>query len=75
MRKELDHEEKLEDTYEDLRDEWLPYSGNDVLSLGLVYAGDTMKNTGSGMKDCLSLLLSGKKCFVSRRFKVYELHR
>ena len=53
----MNHTEIYEDTWEDKRDEWLPYLKMDVLSLAFIYARYTMNMeqiTNFGMKNCLS---------------------
>ena len=34
----MDQEEKIKDSWKNLRDEWLPYLKNDVLSLAFAHA-------------------------------------
>ena len=57
LKKELEHDEVFEDTWEDKENEWLPYVKNDVLSTAFCYARYTMgmeELTGFGMKNSLS---------------------
>ena len=57
-KKELEHDETCEDTWEAREIEWLPYVKNDVLSTAFCYATYTMgmeKLTELGMKNSLTL--------------------
>ena len=58
LKKELEHDEIYEDTYEAKENEWLPYVKNDVLSTAFCYARYTMgmeELTEFGMKNSLTL--------------------
>ena len=58
LKKELEHVEIYEDTWETRENEWLPYVKNDVLSTAFCYARYTMdmeQLTGFGMKNSLTL--------------------
>ena len=70
LRKELEHDEIYEDTWEATEDEWLPYVKKDVLSTAFCYARYTMgmeEITGFGMKNSLTLLSLANKYFNSLR--------
>ena len=70
LKQEMNHTEIYEDTWEDKRDEWLPYLKMDVLSLAFIYARYTMNMdslTEFGMKNCLSLPSLGWKYYNSLR--------
>ena len=54
LKKELEHDEIYEDTWEAKENEWLPYVKNDVLSTAFCYARYTMgmeELTGFGIKN------------------------
>ena len=58
LRKELEHDEIYEDSWEAKENEWLPYVKNDVLSTACCNARYTMgmeELTGFGMKNSLAL--------------------
>ena len=58
LKKELEHDEVFEDTWEAKENEWFPYVKNDVLSTAFCYARYTMgmeELTGFGMKNSLTL--------------------
>ena len=58
LKKELEHDEIFEDTWEERENEWLPYVKNDVLLTVFCYARYTMgmeELTGFGMKSSLTL--------------------
>ena len=70
LKKELEHDEIYEDTWEAKENEWLPYVKNDVLSTAFCYARYTMgmeEVTGFGMKNSLTLPSLAKKYFHSLR--------
>ena len=70
FKKELEHDEIYEDTYEAKENEWLPYVKNDVLSTAFCYAGYTMGSeelTEFGMKNSLTLPSLANKYFNSLR--------
>ena len=70
LKKELEHDEIYEDTWEAKENEWLPYVKNDVLSIAFCYARYTMgmeELTGFGMKNSLTLPSLAKKYFDSLR--------
>ena len=58
LKKEVEHDEIYEDTWEARENEWLPYVKNDVLSTAFCYARNTMgmeEFTKFGMKNSLTL--------------------
>ena len=66
LKKELEHDEIYEDTYEAKENEWLPYVKNDVLSTAFCYARYTMgmeELTKFGMKNSLTLPSLANKFF------------
>ena len=70
LKKELEHDEIFEDTWESRENEWLPYVKNDVLSTAFCYARYTMgmeELTGFGMKNNLTLPSLANKYFNSLR--------
>ena len=70
LKKELEHDENYEDTWEAKENEWLPYVKNDVLSTAFCYARYTMgmeELTGFGMKNSLTLPSLANKFFNSWR--------
>ena len=70
LKKELEHDEIYEDTWEAKENEWLPYVKNDVLSTAFGYATYTMgmeELTGFGMKNSLTLPSLANKYFNSLR--------
>ena len=70
LRKELEHDEIYEDTWEAGENEWLPYVKNDVLSTAFCYARYTMgmeELTGFGMKNSLTLPSLANNFFISLR--------
>ena len=70
LKKELEHDEINEDTWEAKENEWLPYVKNDVLSTAFCYARYTMgmeELTGLGMKNSLTLPSLPNKYFNSLR--------
>ena len=70
LKKELEHDEIYEDTWEEKENEWLPYVKNDVLSTAFCYARYTMgmeELTGFGMKNSLTLPSLANKFFNSLR--------
>ena len=70
LKKELEHDEIYEDTWEAKENEWLPYVKNDVLSTAFCYARYTMgmeELTGFGMKNSLTLPSLANKYFNSLR--------
>ena len=70
LKKELEHDEIYEDTYEAKENEWLPYVKNDVLSTAFCYARYTMgmeELTNFGMKNSLTLASLANKYFNSLR--------
>ena len=70
LKKELEHDEIYEDTWEAKENEWLPYVKNDVLSIAFCYARYTMgmeELTGFGMKNSLTLPSLANKYFNSFR--------
>ena len=72
LKKELEHDEFYEDTWEARENEWLPYVKNDVLSTAFCYAKYTMGTeelTGFGMKNSLTLPSLANKYFNSLRDK------
>ena len=76
-KKELDHWKINEDTWEKLREEWIPYIKWKILSLTFVYARYTMfmsKITGFGKKYCLSPPSLGWKFFNSVGLKNLFIH-
>ena len=70
LKKELEHDEIYEDTWESKDNEWLPYVKNDVLSTAFCYARYTMgmeELTGFDMRNRLTLPSLAKKYFNSLR--------
>ena len=70
LKKELEHDEIFEDTWEARENEWLPYVKNDVLSSAFCYAKYTMgmeELTEFGMKNSLTLPSLANKYFNSLR--------
>ena len=70
LRKELEHDEIYEDTWETKENEWLPYVKNDVLSPAFCYARKTQgieELTGFVMKNSLTLPSLANKYFNSLR--------
>ena len=70
LKKELEHDEVYEDTYEAKENEWLPYVKNDVISTAFCYARFTMgmeELTKFGMKNSLTLPSLANKYFNSLR--------
>ena len=70
LKKELEHGEIYEDTWEAKDNDWLPYVKNDVLSTAFCYARYTMgmeELTGFGMKNSLTLPSLANKYFNSLR--------
>ena len=70
LKKELEHDEIYEDTWEVRENEWLPYVENDVLSTAFCYARYTMgmeELTEFGMKNSLTLPSLANKYFNSLR--------
>ena len=70
LKKELEHDEIFEDTWEARENEWLPYVKNDVLSTAFCYARYTMgmeELTEFGMKNSLTLPSLANKYFNSLR--------
>ena len=76
LKKELEHDEIFEDTWEARENEWLPYVKNDVLSTAFCYARYTMgmeELTKFGMKNSLTLPSLANKYFNSLRDENDEL--
>ena len=70
LKKELEHDEIYEDTWEAKENKWSPYVKNDVLSTAFCYARYTMgmeELKGFGMKNSLTLPSVANKCFNSLR--------
>ena len=70
LKKELEHDDIYENTWEAKENEWLPYVKNDVLSTAFCYARYTMdmeKLTEFGMKNSLTLPSLANKYFNSLR--------
>ena len=70
LKKELEHDEIYEDTWEAKENEWLPYVKNDVLSTAFCYPRYTMgmeELTNFGMKNSLPLPSLANKNFNSLR--------
>ena len=70
LKKELEHDEIYENTWEEKENEWLPYVKNDVLSTAFCYARYTMgmeELTEFGMKNSLTLPSLANKYFISLR--------
>ena len=68
LKKELEHDEINEDTWEAKKNEWLPYVKNDVSSTAFCYARYTMgmeELTEFGMKNSLNLPSLASKYFNS----------
>ena len=58
LKKEMEHDETYEDTWEAEEDEWLPYVKNDLYSTVFCYDRYTMRLdelTNIGMKNSLTL--------------------
>ena len=75
LKKELEHDEIYEDTWEEKENEWLPYVKNDVLSTAFCYARYTMgmeELTEFGMKNSLTLPSLSNKYFNSLRDENHE---
>ena len=69
-KKELEHDETFEDTWEARENEWLPYVKNDVFSTAFCYARYTMvleELTGFGTKNSLALPSLANNYFNSLR--------
>ena len=76
LKKELEHDEIFEDTWEARENEWLPYVKNDVLSTAFCYARYTMgmeELTEFGMKNSLTLPSLANKYFNCLRDENDEL--
>ena len=76
LKKELEHDEINEDTWEEKENEWLPYAKNDVLSTAFCYARYTMgmeELTEFGTKNSLTLPSLANKNFNSSRDENDEL--
>ena len=70
LKKELEHDEIYEDTWEEKENEWLPYVKNDVLSTAFCYYRYTMgmeKLTNFVLKNSLTLPSLANKYFNSLR--------
>ena len=70
LKKELEHDEIYEDTWEARENEWIPYVKNDVLSTAFCYARYTIgmeELTEFGMKNSLTLPSLANKYFNSLR--------
>ena len=70
LKKELEHDEIYEDTWEENENEWLSYVKNDLLSIAFCYARYTMgmeELTDFGMKNSLTLPSLANKYFNSLR--------
>ena len=70
LKKELEHDEIYEDTWEEKENEWLPYVKDDVLSTAFCYARYTMgmeELTRFGMKNSLTLTSLANNSFNSLR--------
>ena len=70
LKKELEHDDIYEDTWEAKENEWLPHVKNDVLSTAFCYARYTMgmeELTEFGMKNSLTLPSLANKYFNSLR--------
>ena len=70
LKRELEHDEIYENTWEEKENEWLPYVKNDVLSTAFCYARYTMgmeELTNFGMKNSLTLPSLANKLFNSLR--------
>ena len=70
LKKELEHDEIYENTWEEKENEWLPYVKNDVLSTAFCYARCTMgmeELTEFGIKNSLTLPGFATKYFNSLR--------
>ena len=70
LKKELEHDEIYEDTWEEKENEWLPYVKNDVLPTAFCYARYTMgmeELTGFGMINSSTLPSLANKYFNSLR--------
>ena len=75
LKTEMDHDEVDFDKHKDIKDEWLPYIKNDVLSTAFSYAKCCKaieEITGFSMKDCLSALGLEWKYFNGMRDKKDE---
>ena len=76
LKKELEHDEIFEDTWEARENEWLSYVKNDVLSTAFCYAKYAMgmeELTELGMKNSLTLPSLANKYFNSLRDENDEL--
>ena len=70
LKKELEHDEIYEDTWEERENEWLPYVKNHVLSTAFCYARYTVgieELSGFGIKNTLALPSLASKYFNSLR--------
>ena len=70
LKKELEHDQIYEDTWEQKENEWLPYVKNDVLSTVFCYTRYTMgmeELTGFGMENSLTLPSLANKFFKRLR--------
>ena len=70
LKKEVEHDENYDYTWEAKENEWLPYFKKDVLSTAFCYARYTMgmeELTGFGMKNSLTLPSLANKYFNSLR--------
>ena len=70
LKKELEHDEIYEDTWEEKENEWLPYVKSDVISTAFCYARYTMgmeEKTGFDMKNSSTLPSLANKHFNSLR--------
>ena len=70
LKRELEHDEFYEDTWEARENEWLPYLKIDVLSTAFCYARHTMgmeELSNFGMKNSLTLPSLANKNFINLR--------
>ena len=70
LKQELEHDEILEDKWEEKENEWLPYLKDDVLSTAFSYSRYSKgmeELTGFGMKNSLTLPSLANKYFNSLR--------
>ena len=70
LKKELEHDEIYEDTWEAKENDWLPYVKHDVLSTAFCYARYTIgmeELTGFGLKNSLTLPSLANEYFKSLR--------
>ena len=70
LKQELEHDEIVEDNWEEKESQWLPYLNNDVLSKAFSYARFSKgmeELTGFGMKNSLTLPSLANKYFNSLR--------